>query len=111
MTVEEMLAGLVERFNRHADRTPAVRDELKGLERTIALELADGGRYAIDLKDGRLTNLRSDRPPRADVTIHTDVVTFEGLITKEIGPMKALVTRRLVIDGSLDDKLLFRKLL
>ena len=111
MTVEEMLAGLVDRFNRHAERTPAVRDELKGLERTIALTLTDGERYAIDLKEGRLTNLRTTLPPKADVTITTDSVTFEGLIRKEIGPMKALVTRKLVINGSLEDKLLFRKLL
>ncbi len=32
-------------------------------------------------------------------------------MTKEIGPMKALVTRKLAIEGSLEDKLLFRKLL
>lgn len=111
MTVEEMLAGLVDRFNRHAERTPAVRDELKGLERTIALTLSDGEKYAIDLKEGRLTNLRTTLPAKADVTIATDSVTFEGLIRKEIGPMKALVTRKLVIHGSLEDKLLFRKLL
>jgi putative sterol carrier protein len=109
--IEETLAGLVERFNRRADQNPAVRAELVGLKRTIAIKLTDEGQYAVDLKDGKLTELRSGKPSRADVTITTDQATFLGLIQKEIGPMKALVTRKLMIDGSLEDKLLFRKLL
>jgi putative sterol carrier protein len=111
MTVEETLASLVDRFNRKVDRTPALADELKGVGRTIAIRLGANGSYAVDLANGRLTNLRSGAPARADLSISTDLATFEGLVSKEIGPMKALVTRRLAIDGSLEDKLLLRRLL
>ncbi len=111
MTVEETLSSLVDRFNRHAARNPATAEELQGLERTIAVHLTDEGTYAVDLRDGRLTNLRTGAPPSSDMTITTDTATFRGLVAKEIGPMKALVTRRLSIEGSLEDKLLFRKLL
>jgi putative sterol carrier protein len=109
--IEETLAGLVERFNRHADHNPAVRAELQGFVRTIRIRLTDEGTYAVDLRAGQLTNLRSDGTGKADLTITTDRATFLGLVAKEIGPMKALVTRKLSIDGSLEDKLLFRKLL
>lgn len=109
--IEETLSALVDRFNRHAATHPAVREELGTLERTIAVRLTDAGQYAVDLRAGRLENLRSGEPAHADVTIITDQATFLGLVRKEIGPMKALVTRRLKIDGSLEDKLLFRKLL
>jgi putative sterol carrier protein len=111
MTVEETLAALVDRFNRKAEATPAMQEELGGLERTIRIRLTDESSYAVDLKNGRLTNLRTAPNGGADVTITTDVATFHGLVQKEIGPMKALVTRKLSIDGSLEDKLLFRKLL
>jgi putative sterol carrier protein len=111
MTIEETLAGLVERFNRKVERTPALADELRGASRTIAIRLGASGNYAVDLAEGRLRNLRSGAPSRADLSITTDVATFEGLVSKEIGPMKALVTRRLAIDGSLEDKLLLRRLL
>ncbi|MCI4328106.1 MAG: SCP2 sterol-binding domain-containing protein [Thermoplasmata archaeon] len=109
--IEETLAGVVERFNRHGDRNPAVRAELEGFERTIRIRLTDAGTYAVDLHSGRLVNLRSDGTGKADLTITTDQSTLLGLVSKEIGPMKALVTRKLAIDGSLEDKLLFRKLL
>jgi putative sterol carrier protein len=109
--IEEMLASLVDRFNRHAARNPATAEELRGLDRTIVVRLTDEGTYAVDLHDGQLKNLRTGGAPRADVTITTDQTTFRGLLAKEIGPMKALVTRKLAIDGSLEDKLLFRRLL
>jgi putative sterol carrier protein len=111
MTVEETLASLVDRFNRKVERTPAMAEELAGKARTIRVQLTDQGSYSVDLRDSRLANLRTGGADRADVTITTDVATFQGLITKEIGPMKALVLRKLTIDGSLEDKLLFRKLL
>ena len=109
--IEDELAALVTRFNRHADRTPALKEELGGLARTIAIHLKDGESFAVDLAGGHLVNLRKEKVDRADVAITTDRATFEGLVSKEIGPMKALVTRRLSIEGSLEDKLLFRKLL
>ena len=111
MTVEDSLASLVDRFNRHAERTPAMAEELDGISRTIQIRLTDAGTYAVDLARGRLRNLRSGPADRADVRITTDVGTFHALVRKEIGPMKALVTRKLSIEGSLEDKLLFRKLL
>ena len=108
--IEETLAGLVDRFNRHAEKSPAVREELAGLERTISIRFTDGPTYSVELRDGRLQNLRTGNS-RSDLTITTDTSTFDGLVRKEIGPMKALVTRRLAIEGRLEDKLLFRKLL
>ena len=111
MTIEETLAQLVDRFNRKVERTPALAEELRGVARTIAIRLSDVGSYAVDLSEGHLTNLRSGAPARADLSVATDRATFEGLVSKEIGPMKALVTRRLAIDGSLEDKLLLRRLL
>jgi putative sterol carrier protein len=109
--IEETLASLVDRFNRHAEKNPAMREELDGIDRTIVIRLTDEGTYAVDLRKGQLTNLRTTTPEKADVTITTDTETFQGLIKKDIGPMKAIVTRKLSIDGSLEDKLLFRKLL
>jgi putative sterol carrier protein len=111
VTVEEELSGIVERFNRHVDRTPSVREEIGGLTRTVAVRLTDGESYAVDLADAHLGNLRKGAVPKADLTITTDTATLRGLLSREIGPMKALVTRKLTIDGSLEDKLLFRKLL
>ena len=111
MMIEETLTSLVDRFNRHVEQTPAMAEELQGVSRTIVIRLTDSGSYSVDLAGGRLRNLRSGAPTHADVTVTTDEATFRGLVNKDIGPMKALVTRKLSIDGSLEDKLLLRRLL
>lgn len=111
MNVPEQLQALVDRFNRHVERTPRLAEELEGLERTIAIRLSDAGNFAVDLSGGRLGNVRSGEPEKAHLKILTDARTFDELLRKEIGPMKALVTRRLAIEGTLEDKLLLRRLL
>ena len=109
--IAQTIASVVDRFNRHAATHPKVAEELAGRQRTIAVRLTDGSSYAVDLHDGKLENLRSPSPPTVDVSLRTDVATFRELVNKEIGPMKAIVTGRLKLEGSLEDKLLFRKLL
>lgn len=109
--IEETLAGVVERFNRHTDRNPGVRAEIAGISRTIALKFTDVGPFSVVLRGGRLGELHPGAVEKPDLTITTDSATFESLVKKELGPMKALVTRRLSIDGSLEDKLLLRRLL
>ncbi|MCI4353053.1 MAG: SCP2 sterol-binding domain-containing protein [Thermoplasmata archaeon] len=109
--IEETLASLVDRFNRRAAQNPAVKTELAGLQRSIAIHFSDADHYMLELRDGALSGLRTGNSATADLTIRTDTATFLGLVQKEIGPMKALVTRKLQIDGTIEDKLLFRKLL
>lgn len=109
--ISTTIQALVDRFNQHTSLKPKVAEELKGLERTIAVRLSDGPSYAVDLRKGKLENLRTPAPATVDVGIVTDAATFLGLVRKEIGPMKAIVTGRLKLEGSLEDKLLFRRLL
>src|SRR5580658_3271013 len=111
MTVEDTLASLVDRFNRKADATPAMAEELQGLERTIRIRLTDEGNYAADLRGGRLTNLRTAPSAKADVTITTDVATFHGLVKKDICAMKAFDTRLLAVGSTVEDELLLGELL
>ncbi len=109
--IEETLKELVDRFNRRVAQEPNVGDELKGLHRVVALKLADGQAFGVELSEGRLAYLTNAMPAKPDVTIRTDAATFLALVRREMGPMKAMVTGKLALDGSLDDKLLFRKLL
>ncbi len=109
--IEDDLLSLVDRFNRHAQKNPAVHNEVKDLIRHIEVKFSDGGTYRMELKDGMLSLPVKGDGVKPEILITTDVKTFEGLVRKEIGPMKALVTRKLQIDASLEDKILLRRLL
>lgn len=109
--IEETLVSMVDRFNSHVQKNPAVGQELKDVSRTIELCITDGSTYYLLLKDSHIAIPGEGNGKKPDVKITTDTATFEALIKKELGPMKALVTRKLVIDASFEDKLLLRRLL
>jgi putative sterol carrier protein len=109
--IEDDLVSLVDRFNRHTQKNPGTLAEVKDLTRTIEIRFTDGETYQIRLKDGMLSLPFKGDGVSPEVKITTDTKTFQGLVKKEIGPMKALVTRKLVIDASLEDKILLRRLL
>jgi putative sterol carrier protein len=108
--IEEVLVSVVERFNRHVQKNPAVLKELKDMTRSIEIHFTDGKTYHLALKDAHLSLPAEGDGAKADVKITTDSKTFEGLVNKDIGPMKALFTRKLFIDATLEDKLLLRRL-
>lgn len=109
--IESTLVSMVDRFNSHVEHNPAIRQELKDVERVIELHLTDGDTFQIILKDAQLSLPVKSNGEKPHVRIVTDKATFDGLVKKELGPMKALVTRKLVIEATLEDKILLRRLL
>ena len=109
--IEDLLVSLVDRFNRRTQENPGVREELQGKDRIIQLNFTDAGAFTMELKGGKLTPPRIGNGVQPQVKITTDTATFQGLVNKEIGPIKAMYSGKLKIDASLEDKLLLRRLL
>ena len=109
--VEGVLKDLMERFNRKAGEDQKLRDELRDVTRSIAVEMRDGESYHFLLKESQLVDLTKGAADSPDIKIISDTETFEGLISRRIGPMKALATGKLKLEASLEDKLRIRKLL
>ncbi len=63
MTIEETLTSLVDRFNRHVERTPAMAEELQGVSRTIVIRLTDSGSYSVDLAGDACATCGAGRRP------------------------------------------------
>ncbi len=111
MNIEEVLGDLIARFNRKASEDEKLRTELEGMTRRIEVEMRDGETYHFLLENSQLVNFSKGKTNEADVRIISDTKSFEALINREMGPMKALVTGKVKIEASLEDKLRLRKLL
>ncbi len=107
--MRDEIEGQIARFNARVQEDAKLRGELQGLEKTVLLDLKDGTEYHSVLKDSRIDGLRDGPIGNADITIIADAATIRGLISREIGPMKAYATGRLRINGDLEDLLRFRK--
>jgi putative sterol carrier protein len=107
--MRDLLDGLVAKFNAKVDADPALNDELEGLTRSVLIELKDGTKYHIVLKDRRLSRVQDGGIENPDVAIVTDPETLRALVLREIGPWKAYAMGKIKLRGNLEDLARFRK--
>lgn len=108
--MEELLLGVIDKFNERAENDEKLQKELDGVSRKIQIELTDGKNYHFMLENIRISDFGEGNIDSPDITITSDTSTIQGLFNREIGPMKALATKRLRLQGSLQDMLKIRKL-
>ena len=93
--LEDELKRAIETFNQKAQTDEKLQAEIKGKVRSVLVELTDSESFNFTLKDSRLGPLGKGKLDNPDIHITTDSVTMEALMKREMGPMKALVTKRL----------------
>ena len=109
--IEQVLKDLIEKFNGKAAEDEKLQRELENVTRKIMVEMKDGETYSFILKDKQLTDFSKGKIEAPDIRIVSDTKSFDALIKREMGPMRALATGKVKIEASLEDKLRFRKLL
>jgi len=95
MTLEELLNNAIDTFNRKAESDTNLRCEVEGKVKRAFIELTDAEGFSFVLENCRIGPLQKGRQVEPDIHITTDSATLEALMKKEMGPMKALVTKRL----------------
>lgn len=104
-----LLLDAVRKFNDKAETDEKLKKELKGVTRRIQIDVTDGEDYSFVLADLKISDFREGGIESPDVIIRASSDTFSALLTKQMGPMKALATRKLKIKASLDDMFRLRK--
>jgi putative sterol carrier protein len=108
--LEDEMKKMVDNFNKKAETDPKLQEELKGKVRQVFIELTDMEGFRFMLRDERIKDFARGKPESPDIHITTDSVTMEALMKKEMGPMKALVTKRLKLTKiSMEDLTTIRK--
>ncbi len=108
MEVKELLEDAIEKFNQKIAEDEKMAAELEGIERTIVVRLKDNGAYHFVLKDKRAGPLE-EGDVNGDIEIISDSETIVALFNREMGPMKAIATKKLKINASIQDMLRIRK--
>lgn len=104
-----LLLDAMRKFNDKAKTDEKLKKELKGVTRRIQIDVTDGEDYSFVLDDLKISDLRGGSIESPDVIIRASTDTFSALLTKQMGPMKAIATRKLKIKASLEDMFRLRK--
>jgi putative sterol carrier protein len=107
--VEEFINEMIRKFNEKAASDPKFEAELKGLKKLVQVIVTDGNTFHFTLENARVGPLSKGPTQGADITIIGSTETYNQLRSGELRPMKAYVTRKLQVKGTLEDILRLRK--
>ncbi|MFQ6129162.1 MAG: SCP2 sterol-binding domain-containing protein [Thermoplasmata archaeon] len=107
--MKELLLEAFRKFNERAKTDAKLRKQLEGVSRKIQVDVTDGEGYNFVLEDLQVSDLREGKIGSPDVVLVASRDTYIALLTKDMGPMKAIATRKLRIKASLEDILRLRK--
>jgi predicted lipid carrier protein YhbT len=99
----------IETYNRRAPADPDLGAAIQGKTRRVNLNITDGEPLHFLLEGVVCQPITVGKFPEPDITMEADTETFLAVLNGDLGPSKALFTRRLRIKASLMDMMLIRK--
>lgn len=108
--VEQLLREAIDKFNVKVKEDPELAKELQGVKKVIQVEVEDGDWYHFTLSDGAVDDLnKGEAQATPDIRVIASTETLTKLWTKELRVMKAFVTKKLQVKGSMEDLLRLRR--
>lgn len=107
--IEDIMKGIISRFNEKASTDEKMRSELAGVNRTFLILLDDGRKFNFFLSDSKASDLKVGPIENPDISIESDEGTIEALYKGDMRVMKALALKKVRVKGSMEDLLRLRK--
>lgn len=110
--MRELFEYIRVKFNERADDDPIFNARVSEFNKTIIFCLDEGGSYCFTLTNGRVPAIIEAGPgTRHDIKIMANTRDLLALLSGELDPMKALLGRKVRINGGLKDIAWLKKFL
>lgn len=109
--ISEIIENIRTVFNNRSAKDATFRESLKNFDRTIAFTLTDNDSYWFAISNGTVQAINKGIPLRSDIKLISDTESLIMILSGKLDAMKAMMTRRLKISGSLQDVSWLKKFL
>ena len=110
MTAEEDIQKMIGKFERRMAKDEEAREKVKEVKKTINIDLGEE-KYSCRVEDSAVHDFKDSALENADITLITTPENLHLLVEGELRPMRAYVTRKIVIKGKIEDILHLKSLL
>lgn len=110
-SMDQVLKRFEAGFWRRYNADPDLQKKLAGKDRMIQIDLIDGPGYLVHIVDGRLTETKEGRDPKAPVVITAKAEDLYAILNKELSAFQAYMTKRVRVKASFADILFAKSLL
>lgn len=105
--IQPYLQTIVSRFD-----DPSIRASFKGFEKTLQFHFTDTNQaFVIAVANDGSATLAEKTAEKADITITTTTEVLAGIMDKKVNPMTAFATRKIKVNGAMDDMMKLQKLM
>ncbi|MDR0523304.1 MAG: SCP2 sterol-binding domain-containing protein [Candidatus Methanoplasma sp.] len=108
MSMQDSIQVWIDRFQSKVDSDEALRKELMPLKKTFNMDLGTE-HYSMRLEEGGIRGFAPVLADGADVTIRTTPASLQALMDGTLRPMKAYITKKISVEGKIQDLLFLKK--
>ena len=109
--IAEIIENIRTVFNNRSAKDQIFRDSLSGFEKTIAFTLKDNDSYWFQISKGIVPSINKGIPLRFDIKLISNTESLLAILSGALDPMKAMMTGKLKISGSIQDVVWLKKFL
>ena len=109
MAVKGLIEEMVDKFHKKVDSDPAVKKRVEPIYKRVNIDLGTE-KYSFVLKNATISDINESLLDDFDVEIKTDEATLTKLVEGTMRPFRAYLTKKVIINGKIEDLLQLKDL-
>ncbi len=110
MSMEPMIKKMIDKYERKSNKDEEVKEKVKDLNKTVNIDLGEE-KYSFHVVGSHVEDFKSEPTESSDLTIISTPENLTALIEGDLRPMRAYVTKKIVIKGNIEDIMHLKSLL
>ena len=108
MTSEEIIQKMVDKFHRKMAKDEKARAEVEPVEKTMNVDLGEET-FRLKVAHAQVVEFEKGMYDEADLVVKTKPEYLQQLVEGTLRPMRAYVTKKVIIKGKIEDLLYLKK--
>lgn len=101
---------MIDKFHRKMDKDPEVRAKVEPITKTVNIDLGEE-KYSLKIEHAHVSDFKEGLLDNADITLITTPESLTALIEGTLRPMRAFVTKKIIVKGKIEDIMHLKSLL
>ena len=108
MTNEEIIQKMIDQFHRKMAKDEKAKAEVEPIEKTMNIDLGEET-FRLKVAHAEVVEFEKGMYDEADLVVKTKPEYLQQLVEGTLRPMRAYVTKKVVIKGKIEDLLYLKK--
>lgn len=108
MTNEEIIQKMIDKFHRKMAKDEKAKAEVEPIEKTMNIDLGEET-FRLKVAHAEVVEFEKGMYDEADLVVKTKPEYLQQLVEGTLRPMRAYVTKKVVIKGKIEDLLYLKK--